>query len=64
VYKVSQSLSQGLKKLAHDGQHEYENQYDLIYRREANYPNEIWQAYHTLLDVLVLNEKGQPEYLT
>ncbi|MGE7687311.1 DDE-type integrase/transposase/recombinase [Peribacillus simplex] len=61
VYKISQSLSQSLKKLAHNGQKAYENQYDLIHRREANYPNEIWQADHTLLDILVLNEKGQPE---
>lgn len=61
VYKVSQSLSPGLKKLAHDGQKAYDNQYDLIYRREASYPNEIWQADHTPLDILVLNEKGNPE---
>ncbi|MES9739128.1 Mu transposase C-terminal domain-containing protein [Peribacillus frigoritolerans] len=61
VYKVSQSLSQSLKTLAHGGQKAYENQYDLIHRREASYPNEIWQADHTLLDILVLNEKGQPE---
>ncbi|HWK21445.1 MAG TPA: Mu transposase C-terminal domain-containing protein [Ureibacillus sp.] len=61
VYKISQSLSQSLKKLAHDGQKAYGNQYDLIHRREASYPNEIWQADHTLLDILVLNEKEQPE---
>ncbi|MGE6717467.1 Mu transposase C-terminal domain-containing protein [Peribacillus frigoritolerans] len=61
VYKISQSLSQSLKKLAHDGQKAYENQYDLIYRREASYSNEIWQADHTPLDIIVLNEKGKPE---
>lgn len=61
VYKVLQSLSQSLKTLAHGGQKAYENQYDLIHRREASYPNEIWQADHTLLDILVLNEMGQPE---
>lgn len=61
VYKVSQSLSQSLKKLAYDGQKAYGNQYDLIHRREASYPNEIWQADHTLLDILVINEKGQAE---
>ncbi|WP_255257275.1 MULTISPECIES: helix-turn-helix domain containing protein [unclassified Bacillus (in: firmicutes)] len=61
VYKVSQSLSPSLKKLAHDGQKAYNNQYDLIHRREASYPNEIWQADHTPLDIIVLNEKGKPE---
>ncbi|MGR5904751.1 hypothetical protein ACT7DI_05050 [Bacillus paranthracis] len=35
----------------------YNNQYDLIHRREASYPNEIWQADHTPLDIIVLNEK-------
>ena len=61
VYKVSQSLSPSLKKLAHDGQKAYENQYDLIHRRESSYPNEIWQADHTPLDIIVLNERGKPE---
>ncbi|CAM4428994.1 helix-turn-helix domain containing protein [Paenibacillus alkaliterrae] len=61
VYKVSQSLSPSLKKLAHDGQKAYDNQYDLIHRREASYPNAIWQADHTPLDIIVLNEKGKPE---
>lgn len=61
VYKISQSISQSLKKLAHDGQKAYGNQYDLIHRRETSYPNEIWQADHTLLDIFVLNEKDQPE---
>ncbi|MCM3117613.1 helix-turn-helix domain-containing protein [Neobacillus sp. MER 74] len=58
VYMVSQSLSKSLKKLAHDGPKAYENQFDLIHRREARYPNEIWQADHTLLDILVLNERS------
>ena len=61
VHKVSQSLLPSLKKLAHDGQKAYNNQYDLIHRREASYPNEIWQADHTPLDIIVLNEKGKPE---
>jgi putative transposase len=61
VYKVSKTLSKGLKKFAHDGKKEYENQYDLIHRRESSYSNEIWQADHCLLDILVLNEKGQQE---
>ncbi len=40
---------------------EYQNTYDLIHRREASYPNQIWQADHTPLDIIVLNEKGKPE---
>ncbi len=61
VYAISKSLSQGLKKLAYEGKKEYQNTYDLIHRREASYPNQIWQADHTPLDIIVLNEKGKPE---
>lgn len=61
VYSISKSLLPGLKKLAYEGKKEYQNNYDLIYRREANHPNEIWQADHTPLDIIVLNEKGKPE---
>lgn len=61
VYAISKTLSPGLKKLAYEGKKEYQNTYDLIHRREANYPNEIWQADHTPLDIIVLNEKGKPE---
>ncbi len=61
VYTVSKNLSPKLKELAHNGKKEYQNNYDLIYRRESHYPNEMWQADHTPLDILVLNEKGKPE---
>ncbi|WP_102335249.1 Mu transposase C-terminal domain-containing protein [Salimicrobium jeotgali] len=61
VYAISKSLSKGMKKLAHEGKKGYQNKYDLIHRREADYPNEIWQADHTPLDIMVLNEKGEPE---
>lgn len=60
VYAISKRLPASMKKLAHKGKKDYQNNYDLIYRREANYPNEIWQADHTPLDIMVLNEKGNP----
>src|SRR5699024_4540802 len=59
VYAISKSVTPGMKKLAHEGRKEYQNHYDLIHRREARYPNEIWQADHTPLDIFVLNEKGE-----
>lgn len=61
VYTISKSLSLQINELAHKGKKEYQNNYDLIYRRECHYSNEIWQADHTPLDILVLNEKGKPE---
>lgn len=60
VYAVSKRLPAGMKKLAHKGKKDYQDNYDLIYCREASYPNEIWQADHTPLDIMVLNEKGNP----
>jgi putative transposase len=32
----------------------------LLYRREAGKPNEIWQADHTLMDLWVRHDGGQP----
>ena len=37
--------------------------YDLLYRREASQPNEIWQADHTPLDIWVFDAEGQPVVL-
>jgi putative transposase len=31
-----------------------------VHRRQANRPNEIWQADHTQLDLYLLDERGQP----
>src|SRR5699024_7816598 len=59
VYAISKNITPGMKKLAHEGRKEYQNHYDLIHRREAHYPNEIWQADHTPLDIFVLDEKGE-----
>lgn len=61
IYTIFNAMSSRLKELAHNGQKDYQNNYDLVYKRESSYPNEIWQADHTLLDIVVLNEKGHPE---
>lgn len=60
VYEIVRTLDPGLVLLAHEGSQVYQNRYDLLYRREAERPNEIWQADHTLLDIWLLNEAGQP----
>jgi hypothetical protein len=38
----------------------YQNRYDVLYRREATAPNEIWQADHTPLDIRILDDAGKP----
>ncbi len=60
VYDVIQHLAPAIVTLAHEGSKVYQNMYDLVYRREASRPNEIWQADHCLLDLWVLNDDGSP----
>jgi len=45
---------------AHEGSKAYKEAFNLLYRREAGGPNEIWQADHTPLDLWVLGERGRP----
>jgi len=60
VNKVIKQLDPGLVTLAHAGSKAYRTTFDLLYRREAEGPNEIWQADHTLLDLWVQQNGGPP----
>lgn len=60
VYAVIQQLDPGLVTLAHAGAKAYRETFDLLYRREADRPNHLWQADHTLLDIRVLDPAGKP----
>jgi putative transposase len=60
VYGIVRGLDPGLQTLAHDGPARYRDRYELVYRRQADAPNAVWQADHTLLDVLVLDHAGRP----
>ena len=60
VYDVVHHLDPALVVLAHEGTKRYEELYDLVYRREASKPNEIWQADHTQLDLWVITPSGHP----
>jgi putative transposase len=44
--------------LAQDGPAAFRDRYELVYRHHAACPNAIWQADHTLLDILVLDANG------
>jgi putative transposase len=59
VYSVVRRLDPALVTLAHQGPKVYADRFDLLYRREASRPNEMWQADHTPLDVRVLDERGR-----
>jgi len=53
-------LDPAMLTLALEGPAAFRDRYELICRHRASAPNALWQADHTLLDILVLDEGGQP----
>lgn len=60
VYNLIRELPAGLTTLAHQGTKAYQQRFDLLYRREAEGPNAIWQADHYVLDILLVREGKAP----
>ncbi len=60
VERIVQQLDPALMTLAHEGSKVYREEFDVIYRHEASDPNEMWQADHSLLPILVQGEQGKP----
>jgi putative transposase len=60
VYRLVKQLDPALVTLAHEGSKTYRTTYDLLYRHEAQQPNDLWQADHTLLDIWVRHGDGPP----
>lgn len=60
VRAILSRLDPAMVTLAQDGPAAYRDRYELIHRHRALAPNALWQADHTLLDVLVLDEGGKP----
>jgi putative transposase len=60
VRQIIKSIDPALVTYAHQGAAAYREEYDLLYRREATHANAMWQADHTPLDVLLLDETGKP----
>lgn len=60
VHSIIQQLDPALKMLAHEGSNAYSDTFDLLHRNEAASPNAVWQADHTQLDILVLDNNKQP----
>lgn len=51
--------SRRLILLAHEGAKAYGEEFDLVYRREASHANAMWQADHSFLPILLLDEHGK-----
>jgi putative transposase len=60
VYRIVRELPKDLLVLAHEGTKAYAEAFDLIHRREADRPNAMWQADHTLLDILLVRDATKP----
>jgi putative transposase len=60
VYAVICGIDPALRTLAVEGTRRYAEVFELVYRRQAGRPNEIWQADHTQLDLWVLTPAGTP----
>ena len=58
VYGVVRRLDSALDQPGPRGPKVYADRFDLLYRREASRPNEMWQADHTPLDLWVLDESA------
>jgi putative transposase len=60
VRRIAAGLDPALVSLAQEGERRYRETFDLIYRREAERSNNMWQADHTQLDLLVCDPPRAP----
>ncbi|MEV3927519.1 hypothetical protein [Actinomadura coerulea] len=60
VYDVIAHVVPALAVLAHEGAKRYREVFDLVHRREAEQPNQMWLADHTHLDLWVIAPSGKP----
>jgi putative transposase len=60
VHTILAQLDPAMVCLALDGSATFRDRYELIHRHRAETPNAIWQADHTMLDILILDEASKP----
>lgn len=60
VHAILATLDPAMVTLAQDGPAAFRDRFELIHRHRAEALNALWQADHTLLDVLILDQKGKP----
>jgi len=61
ICKILSNIPESMLTLAHEGSKAYKEKFDLLHRFEAKQPNEIWQADHVCLDLLLLNQKNNAQ---
>ena len=60
VRSIVNGLDPGMVTLALEGPASYRDKHELLLRRRADRPNAIWQADHTMLDLLIVGPNGKP----
>lgn len=60
VYAITAALDPGMVTLAQEGSAAFRDRFELVHRHRAEAPNAVWQADHTMLDLLILDEGGKP----
>lgn len=61
VRNIVHALDPAMVTLALEGPASYRDRYELVLRRRAERPNQIWQADHTELDILIIGANGKPD---
>jgi len=60
VHAIIAALAPAMVTLAQEGAAAFRDRFELIHRYRADAPNAVWQADHTLLDLLILDQGGKP----
>lgn len=58
IHDIISQIDPALRVLAHKGSKAYKEAFDLLYLRQSKQPNEIWQADHCELHILLRMEDG------
>lgn len=58
--RIIRRLDAGLLALAHHDDDVYRDGFELVLRRESAHANDLWQADHTELDIVVVDPTGRP----
>jgi putative transposase len=60
VHGIVDGLDPHLLTLAHEGPAALRDRYELVFRRQSDRPNALWQADHTEIDLVVLDTDQTP----
>lgn len=59
VRDIAKKINKSLLVLSQEGSKAYNQAFELIYRRESIRPNEMWQADHSPIDIVLIDDKGK-----